>query len=286
MNGNSEVRRRSLRYGWYPERADEILEYIYKWTRDIVFHNAYAVVSPHAGWAFSGPLSAKAIWALETCETIVVIGGHLGTGSPILYAEENWFETVPGEIEADSVLLNATIDELKDEGIGTIVPDVYADNSVEVLLPLIKAKNPEGKILWFRCPPSYLAKELGTAVARAAMKLGRKACCIGSTDLTHYGPNYDFEPEGRGERAHAWVRNINDKMFLEHLVKMDGDAALNHALRKKSACSAGAAVASLGFAMERGADTATIIGYTTSLEVHEDDSFVGYGAVAFGKGAT
>ena len=62
---------------------------------------------------------------------------------------------------------------------------------------------------------------------------------------------------------------------------MNGDAALSLAAKRGSACSAGAAAAAIGFALETGATEARLLAYSTSLEVRRDDSFVGYAAVAF-----
>ena len=105
--------------------------------------------------------------------------------------------------------------------------------------------------------------------------------CVGSTDLTHYGPAYGFTPAGLGEKAEKWVKGTNDKAFIDALLDMNGDAVLALAAKKGSACSAGAAAAAIGFALETGSTEARLLAYSTSLEVRRDDSFVGYAAVAF-----
>ena len=78
---------------------------------------ARAVVCPHAGWTFSGRLAAMAIASLKAVDTVVVIGGHLAPGSPILCAREKAFGTAAGEIRADAALLKALGDELLEAGI-------------------------------------------------------------------------------------------------------------------------------------------------------------------------
>ena len=140
---------------------------------------------------------------------------------------------------------------------------------------------PKAKLLWLRSPPHYEAKELGTALGRASSALEKKVVCVGSTDLTHYGPAYGFMPAGGGEKAEKWVKGTNDKAFIEALLDMNCEAALSLGLKKGSACSAGAAVAALGFALEMGATDARLLEYATSLDVRQDDSFVGYAALAF-----
>jgi AmmeMemoRadiSam system protein B len=77
------------------------------------------------------------------------------------------------------------------------------------------------------------------------------------------------------------VSGTNDKGFIDALLGMNCELALTHAVKKDSACSSGAAVAALGFALESGASSARLLGYSTSLELRPDDSFVGYAAIAF-----
>lgn len=281
MENGQAVRKAALPHGWYPRDRASIAGCLAEWTEGLEVRGALAAVSPHAGWSFSGRLSALAVAALAEAETVVVVGGHLSAASPILYAAESAFETAVGSLAADGELLKALCDELLSAGIPPPVPDIYIDNSVEVLLPMIAFLQPKAKLLWLRSPPRYGAKELGAALGLAAVSLGKKVVCVGSTDLTHYGPAYGFTPVGRGEKAEKWVKSVNDKAFVSALLDMNCEAALLHAAKKASACSAGAAVAALGFALEAGATEALLLGYGTSLEIRNDDSFVGYAAIAF-----
>ncbi|PKL75622.1 MAG: AmmeMemoRadiSam system protein B [Candidatus Melainabacteria bacterium HGW-Melainabacteria-1] len=281
METGDDKRKPALPYGWYPRDGTDIARVLATWMEGLEIHEAKAAVSPHAGWSFSGRLSALAIGSLAMSETIVVVGGHLSQASPILYARESIFETVVGDLPADKELLKALGEELRDSGTPSPFPDNEVDNSVEVLLPMIAHLQPKAKLLWLRCPPHYGSKELGAALGRASATLGKNVTCIGSTDLTHYGPAYGFMPAGRGEKAEKWVKGTNDKAFIDALLDMNCETALSHAVKKASACSAGAAVAALGFALEAGATEAHLLSYATSLEIRQDDSFVGYAAIAF-----
>lgn len=267
--------------GWYPsDRA--VVERLYaEWTEGFESRDSISSIAPHAGWTFSGFLAARAVAALAEADTIAIVGGHLSQGSPILYGIEPKFETAAGDLDADGELLGALFSELRDSGVPSPVPDEYVDNSVEVLLPLIKTGRKGARILWLRSPPNYSAKELGAALGRASNTLGKRVACVGSTDLTHYGPAYGFMPAGRGAEAEKWVRAVNDKAFIDALLDMNCETALARAVKKGSACSAGAAVTSLAFGIERGATTARLLGYSTSLDVSRAESFVGYAALAF-----
>ncbi len=271
----------SLPPGWYPRDGRESKKLVGEWVADQARGTAVASIAPHAGWVFSGKLAARAINALEHVETIVIVGGHLNAASPILYAPEMGFQTPVGSMETDTELLEAIFDELKEVGIPPPQPDRAADNSVEVLLPLVAILHPKARILWFRGPPRADSKALGEAIGRVSATLGKSTACVGSTDLTHYGPAYGFIPSGYGEKAEKWVRNTNDRGFINELVDMNCEKALTHAVKKYSACSPGAATAAVGFALETGAVEAELLGYATSLEVHQAENFVGYAAVAF-----
>jgi AmmeMemoRadiSam system protein B len=160
-------------------------------------------------------------------------------------------------------------------------PDRYADNTVEVLAPMARYLFPGAKLLWLRFPADKSAFDAGREIARIAQKLGRKLVVLGSTDLTHDGENYQFAPQGEGEKALVWVREVNDARFIAAVKSGDPEAILRRAEEDRSACSAGAVLGALGFARERGAANAELLAYGTSADQSPGEvpsSFVGYGA--------
>lgn len=281
MSVGMKIRKRLLPGGWYPENAEEIQSLVAEWTKMQKSLSAHAAVAPHAGWYFSGELAAKAVWSLRDCDTIAVLGGHLGYGDPILYAFEDSFDCTVRIAQNDKVLLDAVKKELIDVGIHELAIDSGMDNSVEVILPLAALRFPQAKILWLRVPPDFKARELGSALARAASACGRSLSVIASTDLTHYGPNYNFMPHGVGESARDWVRNENDRGFINAALSMDVEHVLSHSREHFSACSAGAVAAAIAYSLDSGAKRGVLIGHTLSYDVHPDRSFVGYAGIAF-----
>jgi AmmeMemoRadiSam system protein B len=240
-----------------------------------------AAIAPHAGWVFSGRFSARAVFSLAAAETVAVIGGHLPSSASALAAAEDGFDTPLGPLEADTELRDALSASLTERRGGPLREDRAADNTVEVQLPLIKFRFPNARLLWLRAPNGEAALVLGEALAATAASLGRDLVCLGSTDLTHYGPAYGFSPKGRGAAAQAWVRDVNDKRFVQALLALDPAEALRRGESEFSACSSGAAAAALSFALASGATRAELLGYGTSLERRDDESFVGYAALAF-----
>jgi MEMO1 family protein len=282
MNVGSEVpmhvRKRYLPPGWYPGAAPQIrgtieqMEKTFPPTHD----DGIAVVVPHAGWEYSGSLALEVLSRISrSIDTIVIIGGHLGPADGILCAYEDAYDTPLGCIEADLELLAALRGDL------AIREDRYADNTVEVHLPFLRHLFPQARALGVRASPSRDADRLGKALARSAAALGRRIAVAGSTDLTHYGTSYGFAPAGTGEAAEKWVREVNDRRFIDSLLALDFDAALERALQERSACSAGGALAALSFARENGVARGELVRYMTSLDVRPAESFVGYAGVLY-----
>jgi MEMO1 family protein len=283
------VRKRRLPPGWYPETAEQVLREIGEMAGAgagpgaasagaASVPRACAGIMPHAGWHFSGRLALEVLTSLARgVDTIVIIGGHMGSTDRIVSAFEERYDTPLGELEADLELLQALPASLD------IGEDREKDNTVEVHLPLVRYLAPGVRVLWMRAPASTRAADLGVALARAAVDLGRHVAVAGSTDLTHYGANYDFSPAGQGAGAVQWVREINDGRMVRCLLDLDAEGAIQRARRERSACSVGAAAAAMGFARASGAFQAALVGYTTSYDVQPGPSFVGYAGILYSR---
>jgi AmmeMemoRadiSam system protein B len=266
--------------GWYPQNQAEISRFLSGFPREKPSKQGRAAAAPHAGWFYSGAIAARAVAALdENAETIAVFGGHLPPGMPPLFALEDGVSTPLGPLPIDTELRDALIKELNGR------EDRRPDNTVEVLLPMVRFFFPKASVLWVRLPAEESSLEAGRTLARIAAKAGRNICVLGSTDLTHYGDNYSFSPQGRGPKALKWVREVNDRAFIHAVEANDPAAVLERAEKDLSSCSAGAILGAMGFASETGAAPARLLAYGTSADVLDDgetpDSFVGYAALAW-----
>jgi AmmeMemoRadiSam system protein B len=276
------IRPRSLPAGWYPAGEAQTRGQIEAFLREVAGpdQKACAGVVPHAGWEFSGRLACRLFACLDPeIQTVAVVGGHLSPGGGVLAAFEEAYETPLGAVPADLELLACLRERLP------VAEDRWADNTVEVQLPLLRHLAPRARALALRAAPSSEALALGEALEACAARLGRKLAVIGSTDLTHYGPNYGFAPRGTGPEALAWVRDHNDRRLLEALLGMQLERVLELARRERSACSAGGAVAAARFASLAGAARGQLLEYATSHDRYPGSSFVGYAAISFPAGA-
>jgi hypothetical protein len=170
-------------------------------------------------------------------------------------------------------------------GATPMAPGVFPeDNTIEVQLPFVKHFFPTAAIVPVGVPPSALAQTMGTTAVDVASKLGLVIKVIGSTDMTHYGPNYGFTPGGAGEAAHDWVKQTNDPKAIKAMVSMDADAIVAQGLKNHNLCCAGAAAAAATASKAMGAARGIQLDYTTSYEKNPGDSFVGYSGILFEKG--
>jgi AmmeMemoRadiSam system protein B len=279
------LRKRDLPRGWYPvdgkECKREIESYLEGWSPSQCqsFEGLGGIV-PHAGWYFSGKLAARVFCSLKSkrkADVIALYGGHLSPESLPQVVTEEACETPLGDMEIDAEFVKSLmkrIDSKKEN-------PSSGDNTIEIQLVMLKYFFPDAKLLALRSPASLKAKELGEAVAEIAQTKGISIVAIGSTDLTHYGPNYGFLPKGIGPSAVEWVKKENDKGFIDRALKMDTEGLLEHAEENDSACSPGAAASAIATCKALGAKKGVLLDHYTSYEILPDNSFVGYAAILY-----
>jgi MEMO1 family protein len=274
------TRDRMLPVGWYPASATackaEIDRFIAGTPPLPAGTQALGGIVPHAGWYFSGKAAARVFFLAAKSfqpQVVCVFGGHLGGNSPPLLVSDDAWATPLGDLTLATEFYAPLAKRL------TLGEEYPGDNTIEVQLPLVKYFFPRAKVLAVRAPHSAQAIALGQAVSQIAQELKVTILAFGSTDLTHYGPNYGWAPKGFGPEAVKWVKEVNDKKFVDAALKLDGAGMLKTAAEDQSACSAGGAVAAVAAAKAAGARKAALIDYYTSYDVMPGDSFVGYAGI-------
>jgi len=275
------IKKRYLPSGWYPGTETRTRARIEGFLAELgpaqdIGVEAVAGILPHAGWDFSGKLATDVMRRMgRRHATTVVVGGHLGPNDGIYAAFEDAFETPLGVLDADTELLKKIGRRID------LIEDRVPDNTVEVQLPIIKYLFPESRLVALRASPSALAVDLGTIIFESAAVLERRVIVLGSTDLTHYGESYGFMPQGTGEAAVKWVKEVNDRRLIDALLEIEAEKAIELALSEKSACSPGAAAAAASFARAHGVRKGRLLDYSTSWEIMPSSSFVGYAAILY-----
>lgn len=237
------------------------------------------IIGPHAGWAFSGDCAAHAYRCLAQSHPdatlVVLFGSHRGPAGPnTVFLGDGW-ETPLGRIPTHAALARRIAIQLKLREEPVNPP--RSDNAVELHLPFIKHFFGGASMLMLGVAASHDALVIGRRVGELVRASGEDAVFVGSTDLTHYGPNYGFAPAGVGPSSVEWARRENDQAFLDALLAGDAGAAIEHAVGHHSACCPGAAAAAVeAVRAYRGEIHPQLVEHYLSYDVRPDDSFVGY----------
>jgi len=249
-----------------------------------------AGIVPHAGWTFSGSLAAMVFSAIkqrhDKVNTFVIFGaahGYYGS-LPAVYDKGSWL-TPLGEVAIDENLADAVLKS--DAAVSDTRAHEY-EHSIEVQVPFVQHLFPDAKILPILTVPNEQAISLGEVagdIISADKK--KKIICIGSTDLTHYGPRYGFTPMGTGANALQWASGVNDKEFIDFALKLQSKKMLTSAAENYNACGAGAAAAAVAAAKKLGKTKGLLLAHTNSNEVMlqkmgtSSAEAVGYAAIVF-----
>ncbi|MCP5050730.1 MAG: AmmeMemoRadiSam system protein B [bacterium] len=211
-----------------------------------------SVISPHAGYVFSGRCAAKAFAAVDVPGIVIVLGvNHYGYGHPFAIDSHDAWETPLGQAEVENQLREKLMEGTEVFGIDGNAS--IKDHSVEVQLPFIQYLNPEAKIL-----PITIAlgdpKKLMTAgkeIAALVKGCEEDVLIVTSTDMTHYLG---------ADRARE-----KDKMAIDKIRALDPEGLFNTvAMERISMCGAAGTTAMLSAALELGAENADVLDYTNS----------------------
>jgi MEMO1 family protein len=276
------MRKRVLPRGWYPTSATECNRDIDEFL--LGFRPPEGTwrggIAPHAGWFFSGRAAARMFCTLAAAtkpDRVVVYGGHLPSGAePIAYTDDSW-ETPFGPQPLDRDLSA----DLVSSGEAVAAYSDFADNTVEIQLPLVRRFFPDTPMIAVHSPASQRALQLGLAVNSLLSARGLTAVYIGSADLTHYGPNYGFSPKGTGAAALRWVKEENDRSLIDKALAMDATGVLGEASAKRNTCSAGPIASVIASVSALEVRQGSLLEYYTSHDIAPDVSFVGYAAILY-----
>jgi AmmeMemoRadiSam system protein B len=230
------------------------------------------IVSPHAGYMYSGPVAAHGYAKLANDglpDVFVILGpNHTGYGSGISIQTEGSWETPIGLSPID----NAVAKQIQ-KGTSIIDIDEAAhayEHSIEVQLPFIQFLY--GDIAKF-VPICMMMQDLKTSreIARAIVEQSKDKdiFIVASSDFTHY------EPHDTASRK--------DRTAIDAITRLD-DAALNELgeTSKVTMCGYGPITVLIAAAKLLGGVRAELLTHKTSGDITGDKSaVVGYSSIAF-----
>ena len=223
------------------------------------------VVSPHAGYVYSGAVAASVFSAINPASAYVIIGpNHTGLGERFGLSTCRWWKTPLGEVELDTALAGAIKRKsalVKDDNTSH-----QFEHSIEVQLPFLQYLFKSFKIVPIVASGAGLAdyREVGLAIAGAIKELGTKAVIVASSDMTHYEPAAQAKKKD-GEAIKA-ILDLDESRLLDKVESLG-----------ITMCGYAPVTIMLAAAKRLGAVKAELVKYATSGDVTGDNSsVVGY----------
>ncbi len=173
---------------FYPADYDGLTEEIEKHiTEGSPKNRVIGIVSPHAGFMYSGDAAGAVYSRIEIPETVVLIGpNHTGVGPPVSVMTQGTWTLPFGDLAIDTELAVAISEES---------PKVHADSSahryehsLETQLPFLQYFRKEFKIVPI-CLKRISFKdceEVSRAILAGIQDVARPVLIVASSDMTHY----------------------------------------------------------------------------------------------------
>lgn len=273
MNQFSDIRPSPLAGRWYPANPKRLAEsvdgYITNAQIPDVPGDVAALISPHAGHIYSGPVAGYAFKTLQGKQVSLVIilsPFHQFHPGAILSTGHDAYQTPLGAVPVDRESLE-WIDEALRSRAGTGLTQIRNDgeHAVEILLPFFqRTATGEFQILplMIRDQDPSLMKALGSVLAELVNTRG--ALLAASTDLSHFHPA-------------AEARQL-DQTIIDCIQALDPEGLYQaQQMGTGSACGLGPLAAVIWAAAEGGPVTPRILNYAHSGEITGDHaSVVGY----------
>ena len=268
------IRRAAVAGSWYPAHPDALAREVDRYLDGSGAPpdgDPIAIIAPHAGLMYSGPIAAHSYNLLRGrhIDVAVLVGpSHYVGFEGVAVYDKGGFETplgvVPIAEECAAAIARGS------RHIHSHPTAHVREHSLEMQLPFLRRVLPNVEIvpLVMGFQRRETAYALGEAIAGAVK--GRRAILVASTDLSHY----------QSARTAATL----DDRLIQHVRRFDPDGlmALLEAF-PDHACGGGPTVAVMRAAKILGAADASVLKYGDSGDVSGDkDAVVGYLAAAFG----
>lgn len=266
METRDNVRPSPIAGQWYPDDpgllASMVDQYIEATQTTAIEGEIIAVIVPHAGLLFSGPVAAYAFALLQGLEpdiVAVISPMHYAYSQPILTSAHSAYQTPLGCMRVDQECVTSLHAHLQDE-LGLDLSPIYNDpeHALEIELPFLQRVLTNDFCLlpvMVRDQSKTISRGLGAALAKTLQ--GRRAIMVASTDLSH------FYPQNMALRLDAEVLKRLEAFDAEGVYQVEEQG-------KGFACGRGALAAVMWASKALGADAIKILHHATSGDVSGD----------------
>lgn len=261
------IRQPAVAGQFYPARPEALRQQLQQFSSGVqsVPGKALAVISPHAGYIYSGRVAAETLAQVEIPELVIVLGpNHRGAGHPLAVSGAEYWLTPLGRVPLDLDLRTQLLAHCPETAIDDLAH--LHEHSLEVQIPFLQLRQPALRILPI-CIGQAPLKDLqifGRHLGELIISHDEPCLLLASSDMTHY------ESAGAARRK--------DMAAIDKILHLDA-AGLYHLVRDQriSMCGVLPSVVMLEAVRLLGAKNAELTCYTHSGEVTGDDSeVVGY----------
>lgn len=271
---SEQIRESVIAGSWYPGNASrlqqEVREYLSRSKVEKLQGQLIALISPHAGYRYSGQVAAYAYKLLEEqkfASVVVIAPSHRAYFKGVSVYDLGGYRTPLGVVPLDHDLISAL--KQRESRIQYVAEAHSQEHSLEIQLPFLQVVMPDFKLV-----PLVMGNQdfttcewLAEAVADCIKKQG-SALVVASSDLSH------FHPYKQAKRL--------DQVVLDEVDEFDPRGLSNSlASGKCEACGGGPMVTAMLIARLLGADNSRVLHYANSGDITGDHSgVVGYMAAA------
>ena len=266
MEGEAMRRTPAVAGQFYPADCDGLIKEIEKHIVEGAEKNrVIGIVSPHAGFMYSGDAAGAVYSQIEIPDTVILIGpNHTGQGQPVSEMTEGTWAMPFGDLAIDTELA---------ESICEASPKVHADSqahryehALETQLPFLQYFRKEFKIVPICLMQTTYkdCEEVSRAILAGIRKVDRPVLIVASSDMTHY-------------ESHESASQM-DKLAIDQVVDRNAEG-LYQTVEKNhiTMCGVNPVTVMLLCANEMGASHSELVKYMTSGDVTGDlDRVVGY----------
>jgi MEMO1 family protein len=235
---------------------------------DTVPNDAIGVISPHAGYIYSGLVACELFSKVRITDSVILLGvNHYSAGSPAAIYGKGVWSTPLGNIEVDEDISKAICKKTK-----LIVEDESAharEHSIEVQIPIMQYFRPDFKIAPILFAGSTIKdyQHIADALAEVISNARKKILIVASSDMTHYEPQQDTLEKDR--LAIDAVLRLDEKLLIERVMQ-----------HNITMCGYIPAAVMIAAAKSLGGKSARLIRYMTSGDITGDKTeVVGYAGI-------
>jgi len=254
---------------FYPAEEHELRAMLSTLMKSAEFGSAVGVISPHAGYVYSGAAAAKSLSHIKQSPVVILSPNHTGYGKDIAVSKATW-RTPLGDVDVDQEMANYIVEKTSAE----FDEEAHSgEHAIEVQLPFLQYHLKEFKIV----PITIKHASKSDLNHLAEVLSDMNASFVASSDFTHYGPMYGFVP---------FIHNVRENLYkldmsiIDYILKLDPDK-FYEAATSSTVCGV-LPIFVLLHIMKRRKARPKLIDYYTSGDVTSDfTNAVGYASIVF-----